>query len=57
MTGETPSDVAEIVGLRNRIIHSYADVDPGIVWAIVQNEVPPLLEKSESLLEKAEYDE
>lgn len=42
----------KIAGFRNRIVHGYADVDPSIVWAIVQNEVPPLLEKSESLLEE-----
>jgi uncharacterized protein with HEPN domain len=42
----------QIVGFRNRIVHGYADVDPGIVWAIVQNEVPRLLEKSESLLDE-----
>ena len=42
----------QIVGFRNRIVHGYADVDHGIVWAIVQNEVPRLLEKSEALLKE-----
>lgn len=42
-----------IVGFRNRIIHEYAEVDTEIVWAIVQNEVPRLLEKSEALLEES----
>ncbi len=37
--------------LRNRIFHEYAAVDTKIVRAIVQNEVPPLLEKSEAILE------
>jgi uncharacterized protein with HEPN domain len=41
----------QIVGFRNRIVHGYADVDPDIVWAIVQNEVPRLLERSETLLD------
>lgn len=45
----------QIVGFRNRIIHGYADVDPGIVWDIVQNEVPPRLEKSEALLKESEH--
>ncbi|MDQ3507804.1 MAG: DUF86 domain-containing protein [Actinomycetota bacterium] len=40
-----------IVGFRSRIIHGYADVNHTIVWAIVQNEVPELLEKAESLLD------
>lgn len=42
--------VRQIVGFRNRIIHEYAEIDPDIVWAIVQNEVPRLLDKSEELL-------
>jgi uncharacterized protein with HEPN domain len=45
----------QIVGFRNRIIHEYAEVDIEIVWAIVQNEVPRLLEKSEALLEGSKY--
>ncbi len=32
--------VRQIVGFRNRIVHEYAEIDPDIVWAIVQNEVP-----------------
>lgn len=42
-----------IVGFWTRAIHEYAEVDTGIVWAIVQNEVPRLLEKSEALLEES----
>jgi uncharacterized protein with HEPN domain len=42
-----------IVGSRNRIVHEYAEVDTEIVWAIVQNEVPSLLERSEALLERS----
>ena len=49
---ESIGPARQIVGFRNRIIHGYADVDPGIVWAIVHNEVPRLLEKSEALLEE-----
>jgi uncharacterized protein with HEPN domain len=42
------------VGFRNRIIHEYAEIDPDIVWAIVQNEAPRLLEKSEALLREGQ---
>ncbi len=42
----------QIVGFRNRIVHEYAAVDTEVVWAIVQNEVPGLLERSESLLKE-----
>lgn len=45
----------QIVGFRNRIIHEYAEIDTDIVWAIVQNEVPLLLEKSELLLEESDH--
>jgi len=30
--------------MRNRIIHGYFDVDPDIVWATVQNNLPKLIE-------------
>lgn len=45
---ESIGSARRIVGFRNRIIHGYADVD----HAIIQNEVPKLLEKSESLLDE-----
>lgn len=41
--------------VQNKIIHQYVDIDPDIVWAIVQNDVPRLLEKSEALLKESEY--
>ena len=34
---------AAIVGLRNRLIHGYDDVDLDIVWAIVTSDLPTLL--------------
>jgi len=34
---------AEIIGMRNRLIHSYFDVDTEIVWTSVTNDVPELL--------------
>lgn len=47
---ESIGPARQIVGFRNRIIHGSADVDSSIVWAIVQNEVPRLLEKSEAIM-------
>ncbi|HUO08881.1 MAG TPA: DUF86 domain-containing protein [Phycisphaerae bacterium] len=32
------------IAMRNRIIHGYFDVDPDIVWATVQNNLPKLIE-------------
>lgn len=34
---------AEIVGLRNRLIHGYDSVDLDIVWSIVQGDLPALV--------------
>jgi uncharacterized protein with HEPN domain len=40
--GHRMPELREIVGLRNRIIHGYNEVDDRIVWDIVQNELPAL---------------
>jgi uncharacterized protein with HEPN domain len=32
----------QIIGLRNRLIHAYFDVNLGIVWDIIQNDIPSL---------------
>ncbi len=42
---------SEIVSLRNRLIHGYDMVDFDILWQIVANDLPPLIEKLERILE------
>jgi uncharacterized protein with HEPN domain len=42
----------EMIGMRNRLIHGYFDVDLDIVWQTVSKDIPPL----KPLLEK-ELDE
>jgi uncharacterized protein with HEPN domain len=32
----------KIVGLRNRLIHSYDSIDSSIIWAIIKNHLEPL---------------
>jgi uncharacterized protein with HEPN domain len=32
----------KIVGLRNRLIHSYDSIDSSITWAIIKNHITPL---------------
>jgi len=32
-----------VVGLRNRLIHGYDDVDYDIVWRILTEDIPPLV--------------
>ena len=38
-----------IVGMRNRLIHAYFDVDIDIVWETLQVEIPALLPQLEAL--------
>jgi uncharacterized protein with HEPN domain len=40
----------EIVGLRNRLIHGYDEVDFDILWQIVQTDLSPLIDKLEKIL-------
>lgn len=41
---------ADIIAMRNRLIHSYFDVNLDIVWQTVREELPPLLTQLEKLL-------
>jgi uncharacterized protein with HEPN domain len=41
---------AEIVGLRNRLIHGYDAVDFDILWQIVSEDLPPLIVKLEAIV-------
>ena len=46
-----------IVGLRNRLIHGYDDIDHDIVWQIVTTDLPLLvLELSRSLPDRGRDD-
>lgn len=40
----------EIIGLRNRLIHGYDEVDFDILWQIVQTDLPPLIDKLQKIL-------
>jgi uncharacterized protein with HEPN domain len=39
-----------IIGLRNRLIHAYDEVDLDIVWDVLAFDVPDLVEKLERML-------
>jgi len=41
----------EIVGLRNRLVHGYDSVDVDILWDIVQQDLPPLIEQLQAIVE------
>lgn len=39
-----------IIGMRNRLIHGYFDIDLKIVWNTVREDIPPLINQIEELL-------
>ena len=41
---------AQIVGLRNRLIHGYDSVDFDILWQIVTHDLPPLIMALEQIV-------
>ncbi|MFM2082460.1 MAG: hypothetical protein RL380_1151 [Verrucomicrobiota bacterium] len=44
-------ELRKIIGLRNRIVHGYDNLDEELVWDVVQNRLPALRAQVESLLE------
>lgn len=47
-------DLRQIVGLRNRVIHAYADLNAETIWIVVQQKLPPLQSHLETLLDESE---
>lgn len=41
---------SRIVGMRNRLIHAYFDVNPAILWKTVNDELPSLISAVEVVL-------
>jgi uncharacterized protein with HEPN domain len=41
---------ADIIAMRNRLIHGYFDVNLDIIWRTVNEEMPPIARQIESLL-------
>ncbi len=44
----------KIVGMRNRLIHVYFDIDYEIIWQTVNENLPPLIEQLQSILKNKE---
>ena len=42
-----------IVGMRNRLVHAYFDVDSNILWTTVSERLPPLLQELNLFLSRA----
>jgi uncharacterized protein with HEPN domain len=47
-------ELDRIIGLRNRLIHGYDNVDDEILWDIVQSKLAPLKARIDSLLREAD---
>jgi len=44
----------KIIGMRNRLIHVYFDIDYNIIWQTVKENLPPLIEQLHSILKNKE---
>ena len=45
-------ELRKTIGMRNRIVHGYDNVDEELIWDVVQNRLPALEQKVEALLEE-----
>ena len=41
---------ADIIGMRNRLVHAYFDVNLDILWNTVQDDLPPMMTQLEAIL-------
>ncbi|MGQ9786674.1 MAG: HepT-like ribonuclease domain-containing protein [Anaerolineae bacterium] len=41
---------ADIIGMRNRLVHAYFDVNLDILWHTIQDDLPPLIAQMEAIL-------
>ncbi len=44
----------DIVGMRHRLVHAYFDINLDILWATVEHDLPPLIEKLRASLERVQ---
>ena len=44
----------KIIGMRNRLIHVYFDIDYNIIWQTVKKNLPPLIKQLQSILKNKE---
>jgi uncharacterized protein with HEPN domain len=50
----TIPDLREIIAFRNILVHDYADIDNGLVWSVLERDLPDLLAVIGRLLAQAE---
>lgn len=49
---DLPSETDRIVAMRNRLIHSYDNVDDAVVWKVVRDHLPELKKAAQARLGK-----
>lgn len=42
----------QMIGMRNVVVHDYADVDLGLVWKTVRGDLPGLIRRLNAILEE-----
>lgn len=62
LSNETKKNIStipwhQIYGLRNRIVHGYAQVSLMVVWETIQGDIKPLQEELKKSLQKSEKEE
>ena len=40
----------QVVGMRNRLIHGYDEVDRDVLWSTIQDDLPPLIESLQKII-------
>lgn len=45
-----------IVGMRNRLIHAYFDIDYWVVWQTIHQDLPPVIENLKKILSVEKHD-
>ena len=45
-----------IIGMRNRLIHGYFDIDPDIVWQTIKKDIPILLVEIKNIINQEEIE-
>ncbi len=44
------SPLPRIIAFRNIIVHAYDGIDPAVMWQVIRDDLPPLLQTVEDLL-------
>lgn len=40
----------DIIGMRHRLVHGYDEIDLDVVWEVIQQDLPPLIEELKRII-------